>query len=152
MRGRKPKPTALKALEGNPGKRPLSNAEPKPSPTMPPRPKGLSAGARSAWDRLAPEMHRIGILSALDADQLEAYARLYAHVAECWKQAKRDGPVVMLSGKPVTNPYITTALQAETHLHKIRSEMGLSPVSRSRIKLDAPDEEQDELAAFLKIA
>ena len=30
-RGRKPKPTALKMLEGNPGKRPLNEYEPKHS-------------------------------------------------------------------------------------------------------------------------
>ena len=32
-RGRKPKPTALKKLEGNPGKRPLNELEPVP-PTV----------------------------------------------------------------------------------------------------------------------
>ena len=31
-RGRKPKPTALKELEGNPGKRSLNPSEPKPPP------------------------------------------------------------------------------------------------------------------------
>ena len=29
-RGRKPKPTAIKELEGNPGKHPLNASEPKP--------------------------------------------------------------------------------------------------------------------------
>ncbi len=29
MRGRKPKPTAMKMLEGNPGRRPINGAEPK---------------------------------------------------------------------------------------------------------------------------
>lgn len=33
-RGRKPKPTALKKLEGNPGKRPLNELEPLPQVTM----------------------------------------------------------------------------------------------------------------------
>ena len=30
-RGRKPKPTAMKELEGNPGKHPLNTSEPKPT-------------------------------------------------------------------------------------------------------------------------
>ena len=30
-RGRKPKPTAMKELEGNPGKHPLNISEPKPN-------------------------------------------------------------------------------------------------------------------------
>ncbi|HZK10243.1 MAG TPA: phage terminase small subunit P27 family, partial [Clostridia bacterium] len=34
-RGRKPKPTALKVLEGNPGKRPLNKNEPQPERKAP---------------------------------------------------------------------------------------------------------------------
>ena len=34
-RGRKPKPTAIKELEGNPGKRPLNANEPKPERKAP---------------------------------------------------------------------------------------------------------------------
>ena len=35
MAGRKPKPTAIKELEDNPGKRKLNNKEPKPDKGMP---------------------------------------------------------------------------------------------------------------------
>lgn len=35
IRGKKPKPTNLKILEGNPGKRPLNLNEPKPIPIAP---------------------------------------------------------------------------------------------------------------------
>ena len=35
MAGRKPKPTALKKLEGNPGKRKLNTKEPVPAKGMP---------------------------------------------------------------------------------------------------------------------
>ena len=35
MAGRKPKPTAIKELEGNPGKRKLNKKEPKPDKGMP---------------------------------------------------------------------------------------------------------------------
>lgn len=34
-RGRKPKPTAIKELEGNPGKRPLNANEPRPERKAP---------------------------------------------------------------------------------------------------------------------
>ena len=34
MRGRKPKPTALKLLEGNPGKRRINGTEPKPPSSL----------------------------------------------------------------------------------------------------------------------
>jgi hypothetical protein len=37
MRGRKPKPTHLKLLEGNPGRRPLNTGEPRGPVTEAPR-------------------------------------------------------------------------------------------------------------------
>ena len=41
MAGRKPKPTAIKELEGNPGKRKLNKKEPKPEKGMPVCPEWL---------------------------------------------------------------------------------------------------------------
>lgn len=41
MAGRKPKPTAIKELEGNPGKRKLNKKEPKPDKGMPVCPEWL---------------------------------------------------------------------------------------------------------------
>ena len=59
-RGRKPTPTAIKLLEGNPGKRPLNANEPKPAKKRPPVPNGWSrkprkngGGWRSRWNRSA---------------------------------------------------------------------------------------------------
>ena len=46
MAGRKPKPTALKKLEGNPGKRKLNTKEPVPDKGMPDCPKWLLPEAK----------------------------------------------------------------------------------------------------------
>ena len=46
-RGRKPKPTALKVLEGNPGKRPLNENEPKPENKAPRCPSWLEQEAKN---------------------------------------------------------------------------------------------------------
>jgi hypothetical protein len=46
MRGRRPKPTRVKALTGNPGKRPLNTHEPRPEPAAPDCPPELSPAAR----------------------------------------------------------------------------------------------------------
>ena len=51
-RGRKPTPTAIKDLEGNPGKRKLNENEPKPEKKAPACPKWLSKDARKEWHRL----------------------------------------------------------------------------------------------------
>ena len=55
-RGRKPKPTAIKVLEGNPGKRPLNKFEPAPEKKAPPCPEWLNGEAKAEWERLADKM------------------------------------------------------------------------------------------------
>lgn len=54
-RGRKPKPTAMKELEGNPGKHPLNTSEPKPNKKAPACPKWLEPEAKKEWRRLAKQ-------------------------------------------------------------------------------------------------
>ena len=54
-RGRKPTPTAIKELEGNPGKHKINEAEPKPEKKAPPCPKWLEpeagGGYPNSWSR-----------------------------------------------------------------------------------------------------
>jgi phage terminase small subunit len=66
MRGRRPKPTALKEMLGNPGKRPLNRNEPKPVQAMPTCPAHLSSTAKTERKRLAAQLHTLGILTQLD--------------------------------------------------------------------------------------
>ena len=59
MAGRKTKPTAIKKLEGNPGKRKLNTKEPVPVKGMPTCPEWLLPEAKKEWDRLADLMNQI---------------------------------------------------------------------------------------------
>ena len=62
-RGRKPTPTAIKELEGNPGKRALNDREPKPQKKAPACPKWLEDEAKKEWRRLAKQEWAFFILS-----------------------------------------------------------------------------------------
>ena len=66
QRGRKPKPTAIKELEGNPGKRPLNEAEPKPVKKAPSCPKWLEPEAKKEWRRLSKQLEQSGVLTEVD--------------------------------------------------------------------------------------
>jgi P27 family predicted phage terminase small subunit len=83
-RGRKPTPTALKKLEGNPGKRPLNNSEPKPDKKAPSCPKWLEPEAKKEWRRLAKQMEALGILTEVDMAAFAGYCQAYAR----WKEAE----------------------------------------------------------------
>ena len=65
-RGRKPTPTAIKELEGNPGKRKLNDKEPRPEKKAPSCPKWLEPEAKKEWRRLAKKMELMGVLTEVD--------------------------------------------------------------------------------------
>ena len=77
QRGRKPKPTAIKELEGNPGKRPLNDAEPKPERKAPPCPKWLEPEAKKEWRRLSKQLEQIGVLTEVDQAAFASYCQAY---------------------------------------------------------------------------
>lgn len=84
MAGRKPKPTAVKKLEGNPGKRKLNKNEPVPAKGMPTCPDWLMPEAKKEWERLAELMNQMGVLTEVDMAAFAAYCQSYAR----WKEAQ----------------------------------------------------------------
>jgi len=82
--GRKPKPTALKRLEGNPGKRQLNEHEPVPPKSIIRCPAWLEAEAKKEWKRLAPSLEAMGILTSVDITAFAGYCQAYAR----WKEAE----------------------------------------------------------------
>ena len=86
-RGRKPTPTAIKELEGNPGKRKINEAEPKPEKKAPPCPKWLEPEAKKEWRRLSKQLEQIGVLTEVDQAAFASYCQAYAR----WKEAEAAG-------------------------------------------------------------
>ena len=74
-RGRKPKPTALKILEGNPGKRPINGSEPVPPKGGLKCPTWLLPEAKKEWKRLASSLEVMGVLTMADLTAFPGTAR-----------------------------------------------------------------------------
>lgn len=134
MRGRKPTPTHLKLLHGNPGKRKLNLHEPRPGPRAPTCPSHLCPSAKAEWKRLAAQLTILGVLTELDRGAMAAYCQAYGR----WVEAERklqETPLLlkMPSGYVQQNPWLTIANKQLELMHKYLSEFGLSPVSRSRV-------------------
>ena len=134
MRGRRPKPTRIKVLTGNPGKRPLNEAEPRPEPSIPECPAELGEVARREWHRMAAELGPLRVITNLDRAALAAYCGAYALWAEAMEAIQKFGAMIKSpSGFPVQSPYLAIANRQTEIMMRIASEFGFTPASRSRI-------------------
>ena len=144
MPGPRPTPTLLKIVRGNPGKRRIDAREPTPPiPPAPPEPPGfLMPAAKDEWWRVAPQLHVLGLLTALDVMVLAAYCQACGR----WQQAEdalaamaeRDPEsgaltVTTSAGSLMQNPMLRIALSAAADMLKYAAEFGLSPAARSRV-------------------
>ena len=64
--GPSPKPTAVRKVEGKPGKRPFNDREPQPDLVRPRMPRHLDKIARREWKQLCPMLERMGVLIEAD--------------------------------------------------------------------------------------
>jgi P27 family predicted phage terminase small subunit len=133
----------LRLLRGNPGKRPIRN-EPQPTGTehVPDAPPFLVGYGCDEWFRVAPELHRLGLLTVLDIAPLAAYCRAYhtwrTAVEALHEMAKRDPLTHALivksrAGAAMQNPLVLTARQAANDMLSFAAEFGMTPVARARI-------------------
>lgn len=140
--GRRPLPTALKVLRGNPGKRALNAAEPKPATKIPPCPKHLQGEARAEWRRMSRELHRLGLLTVIDRAALAVYCQLWARWVKAETTVARLGEVVKApeSDYPMQNPYLSIANVALKQMKSYLVEFGMTPAARTRLVVPEPAE------------
>lgn len=143
--GRPKKPTHLKQLAGNPGKRPLPENEPQPQVGIPVPPDWLSLEARAEWDRLVRDIAP-GVLTVDCRAALTQCCTSWARYVEAEKAIAEQGAVVEVvttrrdraGGELETkhlkpNPWIKIGRDALATALRIQTEFGLTPASRTRI-------------------
>lgn len=143
----RPKPTAIRALQGNSGHRPLNDAEPQPDRTRAPEmPKGMDKTAQREWKRIVPELQDMGVLSVVDGKALAAYCDAYA----VWEMAVRDckkyGLMIevkfldkegeLVIGDLKKNPAVAIRFEAAKVMKSFLIEFGLTPASRTKLKIE----------------
>lgn len=158
--GRRRKPDAIKAREGNPGRRPLRapRKTTKPAAAHPPRcPQWFSKPARQEWRRLAAELHRAGLLSEETKALFVGYCTAWARVQEIEERIANLDPVQLTQingqGTEIANPLLKMADQAHQTMRRYANDMGLTPQMRQHLlgestKQAAPVVSEDE--AFLR--
>jgi P27 family predicted phage terminase small subunit len=147
MRGRKPVPTTLRALHGNPRKIAMPKFEPKPNGDLTDPPDWLSEGQLANWTYvlthapagLLKRIDRGALLSWVVAEDLHRQAAIAQAKVGLLVRVKtkatagKDDP-----GVPVASPYINIINQQAKIMLKAASELGFTPVSRPRIGAGTP--------------
>ena len=137
IRGRKPKPTALKLLEGNPGKRPINEHEPIPPKGTVKCPTWLEPEAKKEWKRLAPSLEAMGVLTQADLTAFAGYCQAYARWKEAEEFITQHGTIVKTpSGYWQQVPQVSIAQTYLKIMNRFSEQFGLTPASRSRIVAD----------------
>lgn len=153
VRGRKPKPTGLKVLEGNPGKRALNEYEPRPEKKSPKCPSWLEPEAKKEWRRMCKVLETIGVLTQVDAAAFAGYCQAYARWKEAEEFLSKHGTIFKTpSGYIQQVPQVSIAQTYLKIMKDFCSEFGLTPSARSRINVNTvQSDSNDPMEEILKV-
>lgn len=137
MRGRKPKPTYLRVLEGNPSERPLNKQEPQPKADLLAPPHWLNDRQKDLW-RYALQTSPPGLLKDLDGSIFTIWVVACDMHTEAVQKVNQYGQMVKSpqTGTPMQSPYVSIMNKQAMIMMKAAAEMGFTPSSRSRVKVD----------------
>lgn len=148
--GRKPTPTALRIIRGNPARRPLPENEPQGKPKLPKAPAFLSDRAKREWRRIGRQLLGAGIVTDLDAMALAGLVQSYMRWVEAQEGLAQTGLLIRgRDGVPRLNPLLRVSREAQSEYTRLLMEFGLTPSSRSRVQAHK-QEEGDPFETFLR--
>ena len=130
-------PTAIKRLNGNPGKRKSDlTAGINVPPSMPEPPTHLSKEARAIFLETAQLLFDLGTLSKCDVAGLELYACNMVIFRTAHRDIARDGYFLTSpAGRFYANPALKVVRDTETLILRWQGDMGMSAAARSRINI-----------------
>ena len=133
------KPTRLKIIAGNPGKRKLPK-EPAPKPSNLDQPPTWMRGraARRKWRELAPMLQEWGIMAETDVDALALLCTQYQIYEEALKIVQVEGFTTTSSkGTETKHPAMRVLEGAQDRVLSMLREFGMTPASRSNVSVVA---------------
>jgi len=154
MAGRKRKPTALKVLHGNPGKRPLPKKEPKPKvATGLEPPEEYPDAVKDYWRRRVKQLSDIDVLTVIDAGLMEAEC-------DAWWDYRQARDTVLAEGQVIEHTSSFGHAMKKRHPAwdmmtnswkrwvDVLKETGSTPSSRSKVSTVGEPNESDPWAVY----
>jgi P27 family predicted phage terminase small subunit len=134
---RRPKPAALEILEGKPHQHAVNRFEVQFDRAVPACPNHLNREAKQHYQKLADILYKAKVLTEADGIVLANLAQAYATLAQAQRELNRDKlTVASKRGGPRTNPLVRIVDQSTTTINRLCQELGMTPLSRSRLRID----------------
>lgn len=146
MKGRPPKPTALKLIQGTARPDRINKREPKPK-GAPVCPAHLDQVARNEWRRVVPELVRLGVIARIDSTTLAAYCQNYSRWVAAELELEKHGGLTYIgdTGMIRKHPAVGIAHDAMAAMKAFAVEYGLTPASRARVHGSKEEDPEDDL-------
>ena len=154
--GRRPQPTALTVLRGNPSRKKLNENEPRPPAGEVEKPAGLSASGGAVWDELAPVCLAMRTLTRADERAFATMCELQATFQQA--AAAKDGRSLFQLVQPdEAEPQMVVMVDAILRLERETAAalrpyyelFGLTPAARARISVPAEKKPESKWAGAL---
>ena len=146
-RGTKRKPTAIKRLEGNPGKRPLPRSEAAPRRADLKPPNGIGTEAKRRWHEVVDALPP-GLVTAADLPMLRVYADAWQTYHDAGKTIKRTGLIARSerTGTVYQHPAVGIRNQAAALIGRTAAKFGLTPSDRAGLEM--PEQGESKLKKY----
>ncbi len=125
-------PTALAVVRGERRDR-INTREPIVPPGEVVAPDWLGDTARREWDRLAPVLIRMGVLTQIDRDALAVYCEAVAHYQQAVEVIDRTAVLIRGQRGLVKNPAAQVARDQAAIIRAMARELGLTPSARAEM-------------------
>ena len=157
-RGRRPKPTAVKELAGNPGHRPLNASEPQPRASRARTPRGLGDEGGRFWRKYAPALAALGVLTEVDEPALRMAAEHFELALRAATELREGvmipaetgvGPTQRVltgllmedaDGNLRKNPLLQVLRDQSAALRSYLTEFGMTPAARSKLHVEIAEQ------------
>jgi P27 family predicted phage terminase small subunit len=111
--------------------------------TVPRAPAWLSKDAQSEWRRIMPLLVQRRILTDADLGSVENYCIAIGTVREAQRLIDVEGLTTQAASGLRAHPAVKIQADAMTRARLLASELGLTPVSRSRPSIQSTDDDSD---------
>jgi P27 family predicted phage terminase small subunit len=148
--GRPRKPTELKVLEGNPGKRPIPINEIKPVPKSIKCPEWLDEYAKAVWNEYGPKLEKLGLFTEIDGLDFINLCIAAGDVRLHTETLTRSGHILISpQGFEMQRPEVSMRNSAIKIITTISGKFGLSPSDRAGLVSTKDEDKGNKMSKLL---